>query len=240
MSYIIQLAMREELPEETLAHLQDVTVLTSIMQNLHDLRSRVIIAVTGVGKVASASFVSAALMAGHGRSGVVSSGYCGSLSEGLCIGDVLLPTSLLQYDYGACTSRGEWMARPGDRTLQYESEPLEKVTFHPDDKLVQKISCTCSLAGIPLVRGGLASGDRFVTNQDFSALLRRTSSADAIDMESAAVAQVCEMHCVPFAAIRIVSDVSDGKGEMQYLKAVESPSARYKAVISAIVTAFLV
>lgn len=240
MTYLLQLAMLEEYPKELRSRYGDaLSILNGIDKTLPAPSAGLSIAVTGVGKVAAASVVSAALMTGHGTSGVISIGYCGGLADRFQLGDVLIPSSLFQYDYGAQTSRGEWLARPGERTLRYENASMEQVAYYPSKYLVDRLLSACVNACIPVARGALASGDRFVTDRNVGVSLHQTTFVDAIDMESAAVAQTCDMHGVAFAAIRVVSDICHDDSERQYRSSVDSPSARYIALLSAIIDAFL-
>ncbi len=56
-------------------------------------------------------------------------------------------------------------------------------------------------------RGVLASGDIFVSKaEEVDHILSLYPEAVAVDMESAAIAQVCNLKNVPFVAIRVISD----------------------------------
>lgn len=64
-----------------------------------------------------------------------------------------------------------------------------------------------------VLRGTLASGDIFVDRpEQVEHILRLYPDAVAVDMESAAIAQVCHMKGVPFVAIRVISD-TPGKAD---------------------------
>jgi adenosylhomocysteine nucleosidase len=57
------------------------------------------------------------------------------------------------------------------------------------------------------IEGDIASGDKFFADRaDLSALLLRLPTIAAVDMESAAVAQVCYEYSVPFTVVRTISD----------------------------------
>ena len=64
------------------------------------------------------------------------------------------------------------------------------------------------------VRQGLvASGDIFVDSpEDLRRILDLYPDAMAVDMESAAIAQVCWLKSVPFVCLRVVSDTPGGEG----------------------------
>ncbi|MGO3327333.1 nucleosidase [Gordonia sp. (in: high G+C Gram-positive bacteria)] len=54
----------------------------------------------------------------------------------------------------------------------------------------------------------LASGDTFVTDPDHRATL--AARADLVDMEGAAIAQVCARYRIPVTLVKAVSDQADG------------------------------
>ena len=63
--------------------------------------------------------------------------------------------------------------------------------------------------------GLLASGDIFVDDPaDLRRILALYPDAIAVDMESAAIAQVCALKDVPFVCLRVVSDTPGAEGNM--------------------------
>jgi adenosylhomocysteine nucleosidase len=58
----------------------------------------------------------------------------------------------------------------------------------------------------PASRGRILTVDRLVGNAEEKRELGRRHQANAVDMESAAVAQVCVEHGVPFWCVRAISD----------------------------------
>lgn len=69
-----------------------------------------------------------------------------------------------------------------------------------------------------VVEGLVASGDIFVDDPaDLQRILALYPDAKAVDMESGAIAQVCELKSVPFVCIRVVSDTpGDGGNSAAY------------------------
>jgi adenosylhomocysteine nucleosidase len=91
--------------------------------------------------------------------------------------------------------------------------------------------------GAPRIHQGLlVSGDRFVSRADEAHALRTAlPDALAVEMEAAAVAQVCDDYGVPFAAVRSISDRADDQAHVDfpaYLAQVAGRQAR--ALISAL------
>lgn len=82
-------------------------------------------------------------------------------------------------------------------------------------------------------RGLIASGDIFVDNPaDLQRILALYPDALAVDMESAAIAQVCHLKGVPFVCLRVVSDTpGDGGNAAAYADFWnDAPQRTFKAV----------
>jgi adenosylhomocysteine nucleosidase len=79
------------------------------------------------------------------------------------------------------------------------------------------------------VHAGLVlSGDRFVaTAVESEALRRRLPDALAVEMEGAALAQVCFDFGLPFAVVRTVSDRADDSAHVDFMRFVDSVASRY-------------
>jgi adenosylhomocysteine nucleosidase len=61
-------------------------------------------------------------------------------------------------------------------------------------------------AGFPHTKGRLLTVDRLILDSDEKEALWRTHEADAVDMESSAVAELCSEKLVRFLSIRVISD----------------------------------
>ncbi len=80
--------------------------------------------------------------------------------------------------------------------------------------------------------GLVASGDLFVsTAAGAKALCDALRAADhdvlAVEMEGAAVAQVCADYGIPFGAVRTISDRADDTAHVDFARFVEAVAARY-------------
>ena len=93
---------------------------------------------------------------------------------------------------------------------------LNKISFN-NKKEIYKATCyECTyknldlllvLSGIDKVNIGLvASGDIFVTDDMMGAKINKKFKALCVEMEGAAIAQVCFLSNVPFLAIKCISD----------------------------------
>jgi adenosylhomocysteine nucleosidase len=90
--------------------------------------------------------------------------------------------------------------------------------------------------GARVHRGLIASGDRFVSgSQDAAELVLSLRSAGhmplAVEMEGAAVAQVCADHGVAFAAVRTISDRADDTAHVDFPRFVREVASLYAVKI---------
>ena len=91
-------------------------------------------------------------------------------------------------------------------------------------------------AGAQVHRGLIASGDRFVSSAAESSKLQQSlnnAGLDvlAVEMEGAAVAQVCFDFDVPFAAVRTISDRADDQAHVDFPKFIADVASSYAHAI---------
>jgi adenosylhomocysteine nucleosidase len=80
--------------------------------------------------------------------------------------------------------------------------------------------------------GLLISGDRFVsTTLESQKLQQDLPQALAVEMESAAFAQVCYDYKVPFAAVRTISDRADDDATVDFNRFLSQVASHYSAAI---------
>ncbi len=178
--------------------------LAAMMRGGRIGRHEVTLVRTGIGKVNAAAGATELFC----KSGAAhfdcaaSTGCAGGLATGLKPGDTVAASEIAHHDVW-CGEPNAWGQVPG---------------FPP------RFQCDAGLVAaaraVPAVsRVGLfASGDRFVESEDDArSIVDRFPDAIAIDMESAALAQVCFRHGVPFISLRVLSDAPGAdKRAMQY------------------------
>jgi adenosylhomocysteine nucleosidase len=77
--------------------------------------------------------------------------------------------------------------------------------FESDGDMVETAASLSS--DVRIVPGLICTGDQFITNRDQLNIIKATyPDGLAVDMESAAIAQVCHLYDVPFVSFRIISD----------------------------------
>ena len=178
----------------------------------------VVLALSRIGKVAAAT-TATALIAHLGVRQMVFTGVAGGVGEGVQVGDVVVGMSYLQHDMDA-----------SPLFPRYEIPLYGGATFLADAALSHALQSAAAQALTslqhrgrhPAVHAGLIlSGDRFVNGAaEVARLLAPLHAAGhvplAVEMEGAAVAQVCADYGVPFVALRTISDRADDSAHIDF------------------------
>ncbi len=183
--------------------------------------------VTGVGKVNAAAATAYAIARLAPRA-VVNVGYCASLDRRFPRGSIAVPTRVVQHDYGHYEAARHTVVRAGRPTLEGRFAPQHERYFAIDEALRRAL--VAALAASPEVAPSLdanaeptlATGDLFVVDTAKSASIRDATEADLLDMEAAAIAQVCFAAGVPFASVKVVSDDASAEGIAHYASALQA------------------
>src|SRR5690606_30338093 len=204
------------------------------------LHGQAVVAVlSGIGKAAAAT-TTALLIDRFGASAIVMTGVAGGIGPGVNVGDVVVATELLQHDMDASPIfprhevPGYGRARfAADAALSDRlAAACEAVVRDPRSTLGAEAVLAFSLAGSRLHRGLIATGDRFVSRSaESQALYAELPDALAVDMESAAVAQVCADFDVPLAVVRTISDRADDAAHVDFPRFLAQVASRYSAAI---------
>jgi adenosylhomocysteine nucleosidase len=187
----------------------------------------VIAVLSRIGKVAAATTATALIERFNVRN-IIFTGVAGGLGPGVNVGDVVVADSFLQHDLDASPI-----------FPRYEVPLYGTSRFAADAAVTQQLAqaAASALPGVAVHRGLVVSGDRFVsTTAEARALQSALPDALAVEMEGAAIAQVCRDYGVPFAAVRTVSDRADDAAHGDFMKFVQEVASAHSA---AIVNAFL-
>jgi adenosylhomocysteine nucleosidase len=84
--------------------------------------------------------------------------------------------------------------------------PGEPKAWEADAALSQALALAATELGAHVHRGLVASGDQFIASHDTAIAIRDQFNAMAVEMEGAAVAQVCSKLGIPFGVLRWISD----------------------------------
>ncbi len=184
----------------------------------------VVMVYSRVGKVAAAT-TATTLIEYFGAERIVFTGVAGGLAPHVQVGDVVVGTQYLQHDMDATPL-----------FARYEVPLYGVQRFAAQAELCATVYiAACALnhwAGgqkhMQIHQGLIVSGDRFV-NSTHEVMQLRAALPDAlcVEMEGAAVAQVCYDYAVPFAAVRAISDRADDASHVDFTNFVRDVAGPY-------------
>jgi adenosylhomocysteine nucleosidase len=194
----------------------------------------VVVASCGLGKVRAAMTATALIERWRCR-GLVSAGTAGGLGSTAPM-QVLVASALVQHDYGRSRSVGDIeLYRPGVPPLpEYRSIDYELIV--PAERLRRFQAVTEALDFVEY--GTYASGDIFVNDQRTRAKLE-SLGALAVDMESAAVAQVADYYELPWLVAKGISDSASTMSHEDFLAGLAEASRLSSRVVAALLPALL-
>ena len=197
-----------------------------------------VLALSRWGKVAAAQ-TATTLLTQYPIEKLIFTGVAGGADPSLSIGDIVISSELVQYDVDAS---------PVPPMRRFEIPLLGISHFSADTDLIQKaehaahefthhtLHTTVAKADLeayhirtPKVASGvIASGDRFIADTETIHELRTSiAGLRCVEMEGAAVAQVCYEHDVPFVVVRVISDNADHSAVIDFPMFVSRIAAQY-------------
>lgn len=224
MKYIAIIAAMDEEIESIEKLMLDISV-----KEIYDLqfiegkinKKEVVLVKCGVGKV-NAARTTQILIHNFDVEYVINVGTAGSLNEKIEIGDLVIGEKLLQHDFnitafghekGYITNIGKYLY--SDKSLIEKAKlTIEKM----NEKFKQHI-------------GIIATGDIFVQGIDIKNKIKEEFNADCVEMEGAAIAQVCALDKVPFIVIRAISDKPNGNNNIDFKTYLQTACERYAKFI---------
>ena len=95
--------------------------------------------------------------------------------------------------------------------------PANPAAFLPNEQLVDVAKKQAEKLGLNAVSGLICSGDAFINGADKIAQIRADfPQVAAVEMEAAAIAQVCHAMQIPFVVVRAISDVADKESHLSF------------------------
>lgn len=191
----------------------------------------VIITKSGIGKVAAASTAAIIISIFH-CSEIMFLGVAGGIQGRVAIGDIVVSTAAIQHDFDG----RPWVEQsvvfsvgkceiPADKHLQARAESVVQAVLSDDmalvsddtaepigKKILEKLGRTPKL-----LTGVVLSGDQFISSEEMNKDLgSRFKDALCVEMEGAAVAQICYEAKVPYVIVRAISDSGSGDATIQF------------------------
>ena len=160
---------------------------------------------SGIGKVAAAMGTTL-LIQQFKPDMIINTGSAGGLDPNLNVGDVIISTDVRHHDVDVTAfgyEKGQLPANPA--------------AFLPNEQLVEVAKKQAEKLGLNAVSGLICSGDAFINGAEKIAQIRANfPQVAAVEMEAAAIAQVCHAMQTPFVVVRAISDVADKESHLSF------------------------
>lgn len=181
---------------------RDVTVVTS-----------------GIGKV-NAALCTQMLIDCYGASPIINVGVAGALSSTLKVGDVVVARDAVQYDVDVTPDGYEMGEVPN----------MDRLAFAADTTIAEKAMAVADALGYTAQLGRVLTADRVVYDSGLKAALAAHFDGICCEMEGAAIGQVATVNGVPFAIVRVISDLADGDLKATFAANYEAAVAKASAM----------
>ena len=178
---------------------------------------------SGIGKV-NAARTTQILADNFDLECVVNAGAAGAINYSLNIGDVVIAKHVVQHDFdiSAFGHNQGYITGIGDNII------CNKKLI----SIFKNIITNIKEKDFQIKLGIVASGDIFCTQIEMKKNIHTKFNADVVDMECAAIAQVCYLDNIPFISIRCISDIPNGSNETTFDENLELASKRCANIVN--------
>ncbi len=189
----------------------------------------------GIGKV-NAALTAEILIMHYNIRAMIFTGVAGGINPELGIGDIVISQSVVHHDYAHL---GPEKLTPYD-TVGYEADSIlmavamQAAQDAHFDEIPMKI---CQETGhFPRIAlGKIVTGDQFIASEKKRQWLEQIFNADCVEMEGAAVAQVCAINSIPFVIIRCLSDLANEKADIDFEAFVQYAAKNSSLIVQGII-----
>lgn len=202
---------------------------------------RSVVVVSRIGKVAAAVTITTLILE-FGITELIFTGVAGAISPDLEVGDIVIGRRFYQHDMDArpimkqfeIPLLGVFYFETEESRLQYAQrvvgEFLENKHLHAvvSSEELNRFNIHAPTLHI----GDIASGDQFFSDSDKKQRIKKElHSVICVEMEGAAVAQVCFEYHIPFTIIRTISDAADENAGIDFPSFIENVASKYSMEI---------
>jgi len=155
----------------------------------------------GAGKT-SAAMICQKMIDEFGPEAIIFTGVAGSLTSKTGIGDVVVSSDCVHHDLDA-----------SELGFVRGTIPFTDYRFFKADEELKNLALKTVLPNNKVLEGRILTGDQFLTKAKIKEFdyLEKDLAGEVVEMEGAAVAQVCVFNKIPFVVVRSVSDKADGQ-----------------------------
>lgn len=178
-----------------------------------------IIACSRIGKVHS-SLSAATMILYFGCDKIIFNGVAGGINPSYKIGDLVIGEKLCQHDVDITI-----FGHP----FGYFSD--SKIFTQTDETLNELAKEVAKDLNITIHQGTIATGDQFIGNKEKKEWIKNEFNADAIEMEGASVAVVCDNLNTPLCVIRAISDNAGDEALISYEEFLEHSAKQSASLV---------
>lgn len=203
---------------EKIVEIKSKKVIFELMFTEAVIDSKEIILVKcGIGKV-NAARTTQLLIDKYNPDYIIDVGVAGALNPMLEIGDIVIGETLVQHDFDITAFGHTKGYIPGIGERIYSDEELigkfEQAIDNKKDR------------NYKIEKGTIASGDIFCTEIPMKDKIYAKFNAQCVEMEGAAVAQVCDLCNKPFMVLRSISDKPNGENTIAFEQFIKPASEK--------------
>jgi adenosylhomocysteine nucleosidase len=228
-------AMQEEI-QALLNELKDIVLTEKGMRKYYTgtlFKKKVVLVFSRWGKVASAA-TTTQLINDFKPKEIIFTGVAGAIKNELNIGDVVIGKNLYQYDVD-CSPFFKKFEIPILGKEYFETSNSTKI-INATNLFLDNYSTFINKSDAvkfeilkpKLMYGDIATGDQFISESKKVAKIKeQLPTVQCIEMEGAAVAQVCFEYDVPFSIIRIISDKANDNATIDFPNFAKNIASNY-------------
>lgn len=192
-----------------------------------------------VGKVSAASTASSLISKYH-VSHIIFTGTAGAVDPNVNIGDIVLADKSYQHDMDATPLFPRFEIPLSNRSLFATDSKLNALSELAIKNFIANISdyvdkntlANFNIVKPKLYKGTIATGDQFIKDSLHHDNLKLANEiVYAVEMEGAAVGQVCAEHQIPYNLIRTISDKASHDAHLDFPKFLAQVASHYSAGI---------
>lgn len=172
----------------------------------------IVLVKSGIGKV-NAAMTTQKLISEFHVEAIINTGIAGAMQPWLKVFDFVLSTDALHHDFDVTGFGYKMTEIPRMETSCFEADPQLRQTFVALWKKEKKSEL---FQEIQLIEGRIASWDQFIADKEKKEKIIEICHPACVEMEGAAIAQVCYVNKIPFIILRCMSDCADEQGTQTY------------------------
>lgn len=201
---------------KTIAHVQFIKGLLGSKE--------VVLLRSGIGKVNVA--IATTLLFEHFEvETVINTGSAGGLHPDANVGDVVVSDGVLYHDVDVTGFN-----------YSYGQIPGLPVIFKPSKQLVDQVCQILKTSEQTYWLGQIGTGDAFINRPDQLEVIKKNCpDVIAIEMEAAAVAQVCYQYEKPFIVVRALSDIAGKESHLSFNEFLSVAAKKSSAIVTKLI-----